>query len=70
MEHPRDARAHNPRLQCDVCGIWSRLHRKDGQQFMFGGCEMNHGNDHTGAGKSQDVCYKCCPVTCRPKESR
>jgi hypothetical protein len=63
MIHPADTRASNPRVQCDVCGKWSRLHTRDGQQFMYGGCHWT-GNDHTAAGESQDVCDECCKGCC------
>jgi hypothetical protein len=68
MIHPRDNRHHNPRLQCDVCGKWKRLHLKDGRQSFYGGCGVNiaksNNQDHTAAGDSQDVCEDCCRAKC------
>jgi len=69
MMHPADKRSRNPRIQCDSCGKWSRLHRKDGSQFSYGGCAVNDGNDHNAAGARMDVCDECCKAKCH-KEAR
>jgi len=67
MMHPADKRAQNPRIQCDVCGKWSRLHTEKGQRF-FGGCgvrlAVSNNMDHNAAGESQDVCDDCCKTKC------
>lgn len=69
MIHPADKRAQNPRIQCDVCGKWSRLHTDKGQRF-FGGCAIgvaaSNNGDHNAAGASQDVCNECCKAECKP----
>lgn len=72
MIHPTDVRAPNPRMQCDVCGRWSRLHVKrgpypHGNQFIYGSCNANAGGDHTAAGAKQDVCNDCCREKCAPQ---
>ena len=64
MLHPADTKSRNPRLQCDACGKWSRVHLKDGTQFSYGGCSVTH-SDHNAAGSSQDVCHECCKAKCR-----
>jgi hypothetical protein len=64
MIHPEDARSRNPRIQCDACGRWSRLHLKNGRQFSYGGCGVT-GGDHCAAGSSQDICEKCCRLKCK-----
>lgn len=71
-DHPKDKGAHNPRIQCVVCGKWKRLHTRSEQpphglhQTFFGGCEYNAGNDHLAKkGDDNDVCELCCHVECK-----
>jgi hypothetical protein len=61
--HPRDLGSRNPRLQCDACGRWLRIHRADGGQRFYGSCSKNQA-DHSAAGSSQDVCDDCCRTKC------
>lgn len=59
-----DRGSQNPRMQCNECGKWMRLHgTKDGEriQRFAGSCEAT-GGDHPAGG---DVCVDCCPKRCR-----
>lgn len=60
-----DRGSQNPRIQCDCCGRWMRLHGrdKDGKAFQrfYGGCGYNKGGDHLAGG---DVCDICCHREC------
>lgn len=69
--HPKDIGSDNPRIQCDCCGKWKRLHTKknmppfDVRQSFMGGCSVDGQDDHTAAGKSQDICNECCVTYCK-----
>jgi len=67
--HPKDSRAANPRVQCDVCGQWKRVHRKldhpahpGWTQNFYGGCSYYDGGDHLAG---NDVCVDCCDTQCK-----
>jgi hypothetical protein len=66
VNHPKDWGSLNPRIQCDVCGKWMRLHARtpDGQpkQNFYGSCwdESEH---------AKDVCDECCAKTCAGRRS-
>lgn len=59
----------NPRMQCDVCGKWMRIHCKpyqskggyEAEQKFFGGCSYSNGDHRAGA----DVCDDCCHTKCK-----
>jgi hypothetical protein len=68
MIHPRDKRANNPRLQCDACGRWMRLHRKSEHpahpgwtQNFYGSCSYTRGDHAAG----NEVCVDCCDAKCK-----
>lgn len=66
-----DIGAENPRMQCDCCGKWMRIHCKPytskggyvAEQKFFGGCAHAPGNGDHLAG--HDVCDDCCHVECK-----
>lgn len=72
MEHPKDRRSDNPRIQCVVCGKWMRLYkrRSDGgwEQVFWGGCSHRGPNGGTHLAEvngDDDVCQPCCDTRCK-----
>jgi hypothetical protein len=59
----------NPRMQCDCCGKWMRVHCEPYQslggyeatQMFYGGCAYSNGDHLAG----NDVCDNCCHTKCK-----
>jgi hypothetical protein len=61
---------NNPRMQCDCCGKWKRIHASkpymskggyEATQIFFGGCSYGNGDHLAG----HDVCDDCCHTECK-----
>jgi len=72
--HPKDHAAHNPRIQCVVCGKWKRFRVKEyiskggyeANQTFFGGCAYSEKGEHLARkGSDNDVCDDCCHIACK-----